>query len=172
MKREIVVDLNHPEGRNTLLAWVEGHERAVFAFRSEPTSGRKNKVKLFGYYYGLVLPMLCDFFDVRDTAGRIRSRELQVMNQVLKAKFLEQEIPDPTTGEPIKIVRDCRDLDTMELSTFVEDVRQWAREFHAVDIPNPNPNWREDIAEEKRSKAERASGREGKEGPVFGPDFD
>lgn len=96
-----------------------------------------------GYYRGLVLPMIVEEScgDADDTEERRR------IHLELKAKFLEPqrvEVTDRETGEIVTrdLVPSLGDLNTKQMTDFVDRVRLWAGEFLGLVIPDPDKDWK------------------------------
>ena len=96
-----------------------------------------------GYYYGLILPML-----VEEMCGTPDDPECTRMAHLrLKAMFLPQtavDWVDPETGEEVhrEVVPSLADLNSKEMTDFVDRVRQWALEFFGMIIPEPDKEWK------------------------------
>lgn len=105
---------------------------------------RPEKTRLqMAYYRGLVLPMIVE--EIAGTAtDESTARQVHVQ---LKAMFLPPvriEWTDRETGEVIEreLVPSLADLNTKEMTDFVEQVRRWAGEFLGLEIPDPDPQWK------------------------------
>jgi hypothetical protein len=98
---------------------------------------RKNKSNpqlgyLFAGVYPLVLQGLID-------AGW----EITTIDEVdtwCKSMFANRDLINKHTGQVINVPGLKRDMTTIEMSTFTNQVRDWAAEFLGVNIPDPETN--------------------------------
>ena len=68
------------------------------------------------------------------------------MNQVhefFKQLMAKQTVLNKQTGEIVEIPWSTAEMDTVQFSTYCEALRDYAREYLGVEIPDPNKMWRE-----------------------------
>lgn len=96
-----------------------------------------------GYYRGCVLPMI-----VEEMCGSAEDEECKRTAHLrLKGMFLTPivvEWVNPETGEEMhrELVPSLADLNTKEMTDFVDRVRHWAGEFFGLSIPEPDKDWK------------------------------
>lgn len=104
-----------------------------------------------GYYRGLILPMIVEeMCGTADDPDQTRQAHLR-----LKAMFLTPMVVEwvnTETGEQMhrELVPSLADLNSKEMTDFVDRVRQWALDFFGLVIPEPDKDW-------KFNKARKAS---------------
>ena len=97
----------------------------------------------FGYYHGLVLPMI-----VEETCGSADDVEdLRRLHLELKARFLPHKVvewTDHATGEMhrCEVVPSLGDLNSKEMTDYVDRVRLFAAEDLHLEIPEPDKDWK------------------------------
>jgi hypothetical protein len=123
--------------------WVEG-EVFEMVFRDVQNS---RSAKANGYYWGVVLEYIA-----KDTGHKPEAIHDAMCAMFLPDEHARVEFFNRMTGEKLEVDVDSRrtsKLNGMAFYDFVEDVRQWARDFLNVETPEPDPDyWR------KRSKKE------------------
>lgn len=85
------------------------------------------------YYYAAVLPL---FLNAAIDAGW-EFTSIEELDFYLKSQFANKELINKNTGEIISIPALKRNMTTVEFSTFVNNVRDYASEFLGVYIPEP-----------------------------------
>lgn len=95
---------------------------------------RKNKSNSqLGYYFSCVLPMFMQ--GAIDAGWEVTS--LDECDAWLKSQFANRDLINKHSGEVIQVPALKRQMTTVEFSTFVNQVREWASEFLGVYIPEP-----------------------------------
>ncbi len=89
------------------------------------------------YYKGPVLEMITN--RLNELGHRVSKEETNVF---LKGMFLYKEIPDPRSGEMIKVPRDLKEdsedpVTTTDLMGFIADLQQWSSEYLDLYVPDP-----------------------------------
>jgi len=89
---------------------------------------------LFGQVYPLVLRGLID-------AGFEEFTNLDQVDAYCKSMFAKQEIVNRNSGEVITVPALKREMSTVQFSTYVDAVRNWALEYLGVTIPDPENSY-------------------------------
>lgn len=55
----------------------------------------------------------------------------------LKQRFAKKLKKDPFTGDEMEVVQRTSEMDTLEMTTFIENIRNWSWEFLNTYIPTP-----------------------------------
>ncbi len=76
------------------------------------------------WYWGVILKMI----------SQETGQDAQSLHEAFKYKFSEK-----ITLNGLVIPQSTRTRDTMDFSAYCESIRQWAREFLNLDIPDPKP---------------------------------
>jgi hypothetical protein len=76
------------------------------------------------YYHGVILNMI----------SKETGQDPQSLHEAFKYKFSEK-----ITLKGLVIPQSTRTRDTISFSEYCESIRQWAREFLNLDIPDPKP---------------------------------
>ena len=111
----------------------DGWEVEIDIHRLRATRSRKQDK----YYFGLVLKNLSEHTGIsRDT-----------LHEMMKVKFLSRsEVVLDANGDVIEQIvlgRSIRPLKTDVFARYVDEIRQWAAEKLGLNIPDPDPSWRE-----------------------------
>ena len=57
------------------------------------------------------------------------------------ARFRDDEVLNHNTGEVLHLPASTRDMDTVEMATYCETLRDFAREYINIEIPDPDPEY-------------------------------
>lgn len=109
-------------------------------YRIEVKKVRKNRsLDQNGWLWGCIYPLL---LNALNAAGW----EILTVNQVhefFKQLMAKQTVLNKQTGEIVEIPWSTAEMDTVQFSTYCEALRDYAREYLGVEIPDPNKMWRE-----------------------------
>ena len=94
---------------------------------------KEKSTSQLGYYYGCVLPV---FLEAANAQGW-EFVNVEELDNYLKTMFANKELINKITGEIITIPALKRNMTTLELSTFTNQVRDYCAEFLGVVIPDP-----------------------------------
>ena len=86
-----------------------------------------------GYYYACVLP----HFHRAALDQGWEFATIEELDNYLKSMFASKDVVNKNTGEILTIPGLKRDMTTTEMMTFVDAIRDYAREFLGYDIPDP-----------------------------------
>lgn len=115
----------------------DGWEVEIEITRLRATRSQKQNA----YYFGKVLPMLNEH----------TGQSVDTLHDLLKVKFLSRtEIIQDAEGhivEQVILGRSTRHLNTAEFAQYVDEIRLWAAETLQLDIPDPDPSWRQSFEE-------------------------
>lgn len=64
------------------------------------------------------------------------------IHEFFKAQFAMEKAINRHTGEIVEFPASTALMDTVTFSTYVEKLRDYAREYLGIDIPDPNKNWK------------------------------
>lgn len=78
-----------------------------------------------GYLWGVVLPILCDFFGMP---------AFEMLDALRPLFFFEVNDKDPN----IKRLKSTTEYNTLEWEEKMQEIRTWAITEHAIHIPTPN----------------------------------
>lgn len=110
-------------------------------YRIEVKKVRKNRsLDQNGWLWGCIYPLL---LNALNAAGW----ELLTVNQVhefFKSLLAKQTVLNKQTGEIVEIPWSTAEMDTVQFSTYCEALRDYAREYLGVEIPDPNKMWRDE----------------------------
>ena len=116
-------------------------------YRIEVTRVRKKRTLdqngwLFGCIYPMLLKALNDGGWEFVTVHQVHEFFKNVMN---KEKFINKH-----TGEIVEIPQSTSEMNTLQFSTYCEELRNYGREYLGVEIPDPNKMWNENQSHEER----------------------
>ena len=96
---------------------------------------RKNKSNAqLGYYYACVIPLSWKL--LLDAGWKFTSAEQ--VDAFWKKLYANTELINETTGEVMEIPALKRDMSTVELSTFTDEIKKHCAEYLNGYIPEPN----------------------------------
>lgn len=90
------------------------------------------------WLWGCVYPIL---FDGLLEAGW-EFTSVEQVHEFFKEQMAHDKVVNRDTGEIVEIPRSTATMDTVQFSTYIEKLRQYANEFLNVRIPDPDKNWR------------------------------
>ena len=76
-------------------------------------------------YLHLIFEFIADYWDTWHTAEELK--------EIFKAKFLRKYSYKFKTN----YIKPTKDLDSKEMTYFIEKIRVWSRDFLSLDIPDP-----------------------------------
>lgn len=128
------------------LPWIQYDNANYFAYCLTEFVGQTVEVTVKGvkltrsqrmnrYYWGVVIKMLCDFFNQENTFGRKAQPEF--VHELLKVKFLGTRKIMLPGSEVVEITESSAGLTNTEFIAYFENVRAWALELLSLDIPLP-----------------------------------
>lgn len=85
------------------------------------------------YYWGCIVPIIKEALL---QSGNIFNDEH--VHDLLKFKFLKEDLPFGTDGEFITRIKSTAELTTSQFMDYIAQIQQWAAEFLSIDIPDPN----------------------------------
>jgi len=134
---ERIVNFNDPDDRRRVLDGIRnltGRWR-ISAKRWRPRHSEAQRRWYFGRIVG-------DFHDwLIDQGNDHLTRD--DAHDMLKLKCLGVEVADPETGESCRVPGSIRPTETVEFSDYCERCRAWLAEFCDIQVPDPDPAWRE-----------------------------
>lgn len=98
-----------------------------------------------GWLFGCIYPMLMESLN---DAGWDFTNTDQV-HEFFKSQMVHDKVINKHTGEIIEFPGSTATMDTVIFSTYCEKLRDYAKEYLNTDIPNPDPNWRENETNSK-----------------------
>jgi hypothetical protein len=127
--------------QDAVLVWPDGPVTVTVERETATRSVQAN-----AYYWGVAVKALAEHTGYTPDE----------MHEVLKVKFLPKDVAlKKANGRVLAefvIGGSTTGLNTVEFYDYVEQIRQWAFEALDVDIPPPDPDWRD------RAEAERRAG--------------
>ncbi len=93
-----------------------------------------------GYLWGCVYPLVLD--GLLD-AGWDNFTDVKQVHALCLDKFAKTKAINYQTGEVVEFPDSTADMNTIEMSTYTDKIREWAKEYLNISIPDPDPRWRE-----------------------------
>ena len=90
-----------------------------------------------GWLWGCIYPLMLDA--MLDAGWEFTSTEQ--LHEFFKAQMTADEVVNKETGEIIKFPSSTARMSTTEFSTYCEKLREYAREYLNVEIPDPDKYW-------------------------------
>jgi hypothetical protein len=106
---------------------------------------KRNTDKQKGYLWGCVYPLI---LDALLDAGWDDIYDVNQVHSLCLDKFARTRAVNYHTGEVVEFPESTATMNTIQMSTYTDKVREWARDYLNIEIPDPDPNW----AKERRWK--------------------
>lgn len=90
------------------------------------------------WLWGCVYPVLLD--GLLDAGWEFTS--LEQVHEFFKKQMAREKVVNYETGEIVEIPHSTATMDTQQFQVYIEALRDYAREFLNVEIPQPDRNWR------------------------------
>lgn len=91
-----------------------------------------------GWLWGCIYPMLLEALN--DAGWEFVS--IEQVHEFFKSQMTADKVVNRHTGEIIEFPGSTATMDTVTFSTYCEKLREYAKEYLNVDIPDPNRYWR------------------------------
>ncbi len=89
---------------------------------------------------GAVIPILIEGFK---EAGHFELTTSASVHNWMKATYLRDIVESEIEGvESLQTIRSTSDLNSIEFYDIMEELQRFGAEFLGVNIPDPDPNWR------------------------------
>ena len=128
-----VVNGNLSHNRNLLSETVksfEGMEVTITIEKKKRKRSNEQNAYLWGVVYTCVKQGMIDV--------GFRDVTIDNIHELMKGKFLKQDLINQDTGEVFPITGHTSKLTTIEFNDYFEQIKQWAAEYLNVYIPDPN----------------------------------
>ena len=93
----------------------------------------------FGWLYACIYPL--SLIALNDAGYEFTN--IDEVDQFWKSLFANTEILNRETGEIMNIPKSKSQFVTVDQMAYCEKIRQYCSEYLGVNIPEPDPNWRE-----------------------------
>ena len=90
------------------------------------------------WLWGCIYPLLLDA--MIDAGWEFTNTEQ--LHEFFKAQMTADEVVNRETGEIVKFPSSTSRMSTVEFSAYCEKLREYAREYLNVEIPDPDKYWR------------------------------
>lgn len=91
-----------------------------------------------GWLWGCIYPMLLEA--LLDAGWEFVS--VEQVHEFFKAQMVADKVVNKHTGEIIEFPGSTATMDTVTFSTYCEKLREYAREFLNIEIPDPDRFWK------------------------------
>ena len=91
-----------------------------------------------GWLWGCIYPMLLDA--LLDAGWEFVS--VEQVHEFFKAQMTKDSVVNKETGEIVEFPSSTATMETVTFSTYCEKLREYAREYLNVEIPDPDKYWR------------------------------
>lgn len=92
-----------------------------------------------GYLWGCVYPLVLDGLL---NLGWDSFTDVNQVHAFCLQKFTTEKAVNYHTGEIISFPSSTAVMNTVQMSTYTDKIREWAKEYLNVAIPEPDPNWK------------------------------
>lgn len=93
-----------------------------------------------GWLWGCIYPMLLEA--LLDAGWEFVS--VEQVHEFFKAQMTADKVVNKHTGEIIEFPGSTAMMDTVTFSTYCENLREYAREFLNIEIPDPDRFWKDE----------------------------
>lgn len=109
-------------------------------YRIEVTHIRKKRtLDQNGWLFGCIYPLLLK--GLNDAGWEFVN--VQQVHEFFKQQIGLDQVINKHTGEIVEIPRSTAEMDTLTFSTYCDRLRDYGREYLNIEIPNPDPLWKE-----------------------------
>lgn len=91
-----------------------------------------------GWLFGCIYPLLLEA--LINEGWEFTSPEQ--VHEFFKSQMTTDKVVNKHTGEIIEFPGSTAKMDTVTFSTYCEKLRDYAKEYLNIDIPDPDPNWK------------------------------
>lgn len=91
-----------------------------------------------GWLWGCIYPMLLDA--LLDAGWEFVS--VEQVHEFFKSQMTADKVVNKHTGEIIEFPGSTATMDTVIFSTYCEKLREYAREYLSIEIPDPDRYWK------------------------------
>lgn len=91
-----------------------------------------------GWLWGCIYPLMLD--GMVDAGWEFTN--VEQLHEFFKAQMTADEVVNRETGEIVKFPSSTSSMSTVEFSAYCEKLREYAREYLNVEIPDPDKYWR------------------------------
>lgn len=102
---------------------------------------KKSSPAQFGWLYACVYPL--SLIALNDAGYEFVN--LDEVDQFWKSMFANKEILNRETGEIMNIPKSKSEFVTVDQMAYCEKIRQYCAEYLGVNLPDPDPNWKEKV---------------------------
>ena len=123
----------------TMYAVMRGAKDGVYSVtvkRQHKQRSNPQNAWLWGSVYPMLLEGLLD-------AGWDDITSVEDVHAFFKSMFSMHNVVNYSTGEIVEIPTSTAIMDTVTFNAYVEQIRRYAREYLNMEIPDPDPNWRD-----------------------------
>ena len=122
---------------NKLYVWFVQAEDGIYLVEvkkvRKPRSNDQN-----AWLWGCIYPLLLDA--MIDAGWEFTNTEQ--LHEFFKAQMTADEVVNRETGEIVKFPSSTSSMSTVDFSAYCEKLREYAREYLNVEIPDPDKYWR------------------------------
>ncbi len=109
------------------------------------------------YLWGCVYPLM---LDALIDAGWDDFTNTEQVHEFCKSQFTKESAVNKFTSEIVEFPHSTANMDTVTFSTYVDKIRDFAREFLNVEIPDPDKFWRINKLNNKNNEHQNFSNNE------------
>ena len=91
-----------------------------------------------GWLWGCIYPLMLDA--MVDAGWEFTNTEQ--LHEFFKAQMTADEVVNRETGEIVKFPSSTSSMSTVDFSAYCEKLREYARDYLNVEIPDPDKYWR------------------------------
>lgn len=120
-----------------LYAWLNQAYNGIYRLEitrvRKPRTGDQNE-----WLWGCIYPMMLD--GLLEAGWEFTSKE--EVHDYMLSLLAAKKVVNKYTGEIVTFPGSTAAMDTVEFSTYCESLRDYAREYLNVEIPDPDKDWR------------------------------
>lgn len=91
-----------------------------------------------GWLFGCIYPMLLEAL----LNEGWEFTNVEQVHEFFKSQMTSDKVANKHTGEIIEFPGSTASMDTLTFSTYCEKLREYAQEYLNLEIPDPDPNWK------------------------------
>lgn len=140
MKRILIEKKNGMFNLQNIYIQLRAAQDGVYEFMMKRVR-KKRTINQNDWLWGAVYPLLLDA--MLDAGWEMTS--VEQVHEFFKSSMPQDDVLNRETGEIVSIPKSTAAMDTVQFSTYIEKLRDYAMEYLNVEIPEPDKDWKKHL---------------------------